>query len=176
MTKTKARRCLEVIKKMEQLSHLGLRFNDTDFPEVKDTTSKFIRLARLIDGNVLTADISRVQMASIEGVQIINLHSLSNALKPLMETGEMVKIKVQRYGKEPRQGVGYLDDGTMVVINGGGNFIGEVIDAQVLSVKHTSSGRMIFCNAFEAGLEEQNDDVRSKQDEYYEDDEDEEKE
>ena len=161
---------------MEQLGHLGLRFNDTDFPEVKDTTSKFIRLARLIDGNILTADISRVQMASIEGVQIINLHSLSNALKPLMETGEMIKIKVQRYGKEPRQGVGYLDDGTMVVINGGGNFIGDVIDAQVLSVKHTSSGRMIFCNAFEEGLEEQNDDVRSKQDEYYEDDEDEEKE
>ncbi|MCB1115444.1 MAG: TRAM domain-containing protein, partial [Chlamydiia bacterium] len=152
-TKSRARRCLEVIKKMEGLDKLGLRFNDTDFPEVKDITSKFIRLARLIDANILTADISRVQMASIEGVQIINLHSLSNALKPLMETGEMIKIKVQRYGKEPRQGVGYLDDGTMVVINGGGNFIGDVIDAQVLSVKHTSSGRMIFCNALEDGKE-----------------------
>lgn len=152
--KTKARRSLEVIKKMEELEGLGLRFNDTDFPEVKDTTSKLIRLSRLLDANMLTADISRVQMASIEGVQIINLHSLSNALKPLMETGEMIKIKVQRYGKEPRQGVGYLDDGTMVVINGGGSFIGEVIDAQVLSVKHTSSGRMIFCNALDADLEE----------------------
>lgn len=169
-TKSKARRCLEVIKKMEQLGTLGLRFNDTDFPEVKDTTSKFIRLARLIDANILTADISRVQMASIEGVQIINLHSLSNALKPLMETGEMIKIKVQRYGKEPRQGVGYLDDGTMVVINGGGNFIGDVIDAQVLSVKHTSSGRMIFCNALEEGLEEQHKSVREKQETYYEED------
>ena len=173
MTKSKARRCLEVIKKMEQLDHLGLRFNDTDFPEVRDTTSKLIRLARLIDGNILTADISRVQMASIEGVKIINLHSLSNALKPLMETGEMIRIKVQRFGKEARQGVGYLDDGTMVVVNGGGNFIGEVIDAQVLSVKHTSSGRMIFCNAFEAGLEEQNDDIPSRQNEYYEDEDDE---
>ncbi|MCB1085058.1 MAG: TRAM domain-containing protein [Chlamydiia bacterium] len=152
-TKAKSRRCLEVIKKMEEMEELGLRFNDTDFPEVKDTTSKFIRLARLVDANILTADITRVQMASIEGVQIINLHSLSNALKPLMETGEMIKIKVQRYGKEPRQGVGYLDDGTMVVINGGGNFIGDVIDAQVLSVKHTSSGRMIFCNALEEGAE-----------------------
>lgn len=154
-TKTKAKRSLEVIKKMEELPSLGLRYNDTDFPEVKDITSKFVRLARLIDGNILTADISRVQMASIEGVQIVNLHSLSNALKPLMETGEMIKIKVQRYGKEPRQGVGYLDDGTMVVINGGGNFIGEVIDAQVLSVKHTTSGRMIFCNALEEGEEKQ---------------------
>ena len=67
----------------------------------------------MIDANILTADISRVQMDSIEGVQIINLHSLSNALKPLMETGELIKIKVQRFGKEPRQGVGYLDDGTI---------------------------------------------------------------
>ncbi|MCB1107389.1 MAG: TRAM domain-containing protein [Chlamydiia bacterium] len=169
IARAKARRALDVIKKMEDLPDLGLRFNDTDFPEVKDTTSKFIRLARLIDGNILTADISRVQMASIEGVQIINLHSLSNALKPLMETGEMIKIKVQRYGKEPRQGVGYLDDGTMVVINGGGNFIGDVIDAQVLSVKHTSSGRMIFCNALDADLDEHGDNHMGHDEDDYED-------
>ena len=153
VTKSKARRSLDVIKKLEALPNLGLRYNDTDFPEVKEITSKNIRLARLIDANILTADINRVQIASIEGVNIINLHALSNALKPLMTTGEYIKIKVQRYGKEPRQGVGYLEDGTMVVINGGGNFIGEVIDAQVLSVKHTSSGRMIFCNALDEGGE-----------------------
>ena len=88
-------------------------------------------------------------MASIEGIRIINIHTLSNALKPLMQAGEFIKIKIQRYGKEPRQGVGYLDDGTMVVVNGGGNYIGEAIDAKVLSVKHTTSGRMIFCNAMD---------------------------
>lgn len=147
--RNKARRCLDTIKKLEAIPSLGLRFNDTDFPEVKDLVSKMTRLARLLDTNILTADISRVQISSIEGIKIINLHTLSNSLKPLTETGEYIKIKVQRYGKEPRQGVGYLDDGTMVVINGGGNFIGEVIEAQVLSVKHTSSGRMIFCNALE---------------------------
>lgn len=147
ISKSKARRCLDVIKKLEGVAGLELRFNDTDFPEVKDTIGKMIRLARLLDANILTADISRVQMASIEGIRIINVHSLSNALKPLMQTGEYIKIKIQRYGKEPRQGVGYLDDGTMVVVNGGGNYIGETIDAQVLSVKHTTSGRMIFCNA-----------------------------
>ena len=102
-------------------------------------------------------------MASIEGIRIINIHSLSNALKPLMQAGEFIKIKMQRYGKEPRQGVGYLDDGTMVVVNGGGNYIGETIDAKVLSVKHTTSGRMIFCNA----IDEENFD-----DDEYEDDED----
>ncbi|MCI5052883.1 MAG: TRAM domain-containing protein [Simkaniaceae bacterium] len=148
--KVRAKRCLDSIKKLEGVPHLEMRFNDTDFPEVKDQTSKLIRLARLIDANLITADISRVQMASIEGVKIINMHSLSNALKPLMQAGEYIKIKVQRYGKEPRQGVGYLEDGTMVVINGGGDFIGQIIEVQVLSVKHTSSGRMIFCNALES--------------------------
>lgn len=149
MTKTKARRSLEVIKKLEAIPELELRFNDTDFPDVKETQGKLIRLARLLDANLLTADISRVQMASIEGIRVINIHTLSNALKPLMQAGEFIKIKIQRYGKEPRQGVGYLDDGTMVVVNGGGNYIGETIDAKVLSVKHTTSGRMIFCNAMD---------------------------
>lgn len=147
--KSKARRCLETIKKLEELPGLNVRYNDTDFPEVKDQLNKLIRLARLIDANILTADISRVQIATIEGVRIINLHTLSNALKPLMQAGEKLSIKIQRYGKEERQGVGYLDDGTMVVVNGGGDYIGEVIEVQVLSVKHTASGRMIFCNTIE---------------------------
>lgn len=147
MTRTKAKRALEVAKKLEALPDLELRYNDTDFPDVKEPMSKMVRLARLIDANILTADISRVQIATIEGVRIINIHALSNALKPLMQAGEQIRIKIQRYGKEPRQGIGYLDDGTMVVVNGGGQYIGETIDAQVLSVKHTTSGRMIFCNA-----------------------------
>ncbi len=151
-SKTKARRCLDVIKKLENISHLELRFNETDFPEIKDSMSKLVRLARLADANILSADISRVQTSSIEGVTVINIHALSNALKPLMQTGEVIKIKVQRFGKEPRQGVGYLEDGTMVVINGGGDYISETIEAKVLSVKHTSSGRMIFCNATEEEL------------------------
>jgi uncharacterized protein YacL len=149
LSKIKAKRSLEVIKKLETIAGLEMRFNDTDFPEAKETQSKLVRLARLLDANLLTADISRVQMASIEGIRIINIHTLSNALKPLMQAGEFIKIKIQRYGKEPRQGVGYLDDGTMVVVNGGGNYIGETIDAKVLSVKHTTSGRMIFCNAMD---------------------------
>lgn len=147
MTKAKAKRALEVAKKLEGIPELALRYNDTDFPDIKDPMSKLIRLARLVDANILTADISKVQTATIEGVRIINIHALSNALKPLMQAGEQIRIKIQRYGKEPRQGIGYLEDGTMVVVNGGGQFIGETIDAQVLSVKHTSSGRMIFCNA-----------------------------
>lgn len=149
-SKLKAKKCLEVLKKIELIAELGLRFNDTDFPDVKDVQGKLLRLARLLDANLLTADISRVQIAEIEDIRVINIHTLSNSLKPLMQAGEFIKIKVQRYGKEPRQGVGYLDDGTMVVINGGGNYIGDIVDAKVLSVKHTSSGRMVFCNAMDS--------------------------
>ncbi len=146
-TRNKAKRSLEIVKKLEDLPELDLRHSDTDFPDIKDPMNKMIRLARLLDANILTADISRIQMADIDGVRVINIHSLSNALKPLMQAGEHIKIKIQRYGKEPRQGVGYLEDGTMVVVNGGGQYIGETVDAKVLSVKHTTSGRMIFCNA-----------------------------
>jgi len=143
----KAKRSLDVVKKLEGIQELELRYNDTDFPEVKDSLSKMIRLARLLDANILTADVSQIQIPAIEGFRFINIHDLSKALKPLMQMGEHIKIKIQRFGKEPRQGVGYLEDGTMVVVNGGGEFIGELVDAQVLSVKHTTSGRMIFCNA-----------------------------
>jgi uncharacterized protein YacL len=149
--KQRARRALDTVKKLEEIPHLELRFNDTDFPEAKELNSKLIRLARLLDANILSADISRIQTPSVEGITIINIHALANALKPLMQTGEFIKIKIQRYGKEPKQGVGYLEDGTMVVVNGGGEYIGETIDAKVLSIKHTTSGRMIFCNVIEEG-------------------------
>lgn len=144
--KLKARRSLDTLKKLEEYPDLALRFNDTDFPEVKDNSTKILRLSRLIDGNIMTADISKVQTTTIEGVKVINIHTLSNALKPLTDTGEHISIKVQRHGKEPNQGIGYLEDGTMIVVNGGGDYIGQTIDVNVLSVKHTSSGRMIFCN------------------------------
>jgi uncharacterized protein YacL len=119
---------------------------------VKDPMTKLIRLARFLDANIITSDINRIQQSSHEGVSIINIHMLSNALKPITQTGEFINIKIQRYGKEPRQGVGYLEDGTMVVVNGGAEYIGETIKAQVLSVKHTTSGRMIFCNTSEETL------------------------
>jgi uncharacterized protein YacL len=150
--KIKARRSLESLKKLESFPYLELRFAENDFPEIKDVQGKLARLARLLDANIITADMSRIQQVQMEGVRIINIQLLANALKPLTQSGEILSIKIQRYGKEPRQGVGYLEDGTMVVVNGGAEYIGETIKSQVLSVKHTSSGRMIFCNAVENGI------------------------
>lgn len=147
--RSKARRALDGINKLKSLPTLELRLTDDDVPEVKDSQSKLFHLARKLDAKILTTDINRIQHAQLDGVRVVNLNMLANALKPVTQSGEFIQIKIQRYGKEARQGVGYLDDGTMVVVNGGAEFIGDTIKAQVLSVKHTSSGRMIFCNTLE---------------------------
>lgn len=152
MLKLKAKRSLDHLKRLEAISSLELKINETDFHDTKDSHVKIIRLAPLIDANIFTADPNRYQTAATDGTKIISIHTLSLALKPIMNSGETIKIKIQRYGKEPRQGVGYLDDGTMVVVNGGGDYLGENIDAQVLSVKHSSTGRIIFCNAVDDEL------------------------
>lgn len=149
LMQVKAKKSLETLQKLESFSTLQLRYNDTDFPDIADPQTKMVRLARLLDANILTMEGHRTSLPTAEGLRMINLNILSHALKPVTLSGELIKIKVQRYGKEARQGVGYLEDGTMVVINGGGEFIGETIEARVLSVKHTSSGRMIFCNALD---------------------------
>jgi uncharacterized protein YacL len=154
--KARSKRALEIVNKMEGMTSLGLRYSDTDLPDIKDPVLKLVRIARMTDANILSADINRIQQSEVEGVRIINIHTLANSLKPVAQAGEYIHIKIQRYGKEPRQGVGYLEDGTMVVINGGAEFIGETIRARVLSVKHTSSGRMIFCNTAEEWTNEVN--------------------
>lgn len=153
--RTKARRAIDNLKKLEGIASLEMRYHEHTFPETKEIPAKLMRLARLLDANILTVDVSRSHQHAVEGVRVINLNALSQALKPLAQTGEMLNIKIQRYGKEPRQGVGYLDDGTMVVVNGGAEYIGETIRSQVLSVKHTASGRMIFCNALESSEDSQ---------------------
>jgi uncharacterized protein YacL len=145
----RTRRALEHVRKLESMPTLGLRYDESELPEVREVSAKFIRLAKTLPAHILTSDISKLQTLFIEGVRYVNIHALSYALKPFMQTGECIKIKIQRYGKEPKQGIGYLEDGTMVVVNGGGDFIGDLLDAKVLSVKQTVSGRIIFCNALD---------------------------
>ncbi len=148
--KPKPRRISEVIRKLEELTHLGLRMVDDDDSKNKDPLQRLLYLAEKSGADILTSERYRLQPATADAVRIINMHTLASAMRPLTQAGENLTIKVQRYGKEIKQGVGYLEDGTMVVINGGGDYLGETIKAQVLSIKHTSSGRMIFCNALAA--------------------------
>ncbi len=146
--KIKAKRCLEVIRKLEAIPGLNLRYIDTDFPDLKDSTTKLSHLARTMDASIMTADFAR-PLQTAEGIRTMNINSLSSAFKVAPRSGEFLTIKIQRKGKEPGQGVGYLEDGTMVVVNGGEEFLFGTIRAQVLSVKTTSSGQMVFCNAAE---------------------------
>lgn len=145
--KAKARKCLEVKKKLEAMPHLEMRYEETDFMDIEDVHHKMTKLARKLKSNILTSEACLIQLTQNDEIICINLNTLANALKPVMPPGETISIKVQRYGKEPKQGVGYLEDGTMVVINNGGDFVGETIETQVISVKQTSAGRIIFTNA-----------------------------
>lgn len=153
-SKMKARRCLEAIRKLENIPGLNLRYVETDFVDLKDSNAKLARLARIMDATIMTADLNRVHSSPADGTRTVNLNILSNALKAPPQNGEFLNIKIQRYGKDPRQGVGYLEDGTMVVVNGGADFLGNTIKAQIVSVKSTLSGRMIFCNAIEESLDD----------------------
>lgn len=145
----KSKKALDTFKKLEAMPGLDIRTIEKDAPDIQEHYLKLMWIARQIDANILTADISKIQQSEMEGLKVININFLSQVLKPITSAGEHLQIKVLRFGKEPRQGVGYLDDGTMVVINGGAEFMGQTIRALVLSVKSTPAGRMIFCNAAE---------------------------
>lgn len=149
-TQVEARHAIDCLTKLQALTHLNLITLDEEVPLGTDLFGQLITLAKKHNAHLLTSDPSLSQKHE-DGVKIIHLNLIANALKPMTQTGEYIIIKIQRYGKEALQGVGYLDDGTMVVVNGGAGYIGESIKARVLSVKHTTSGRMIFCNALEEG-------------------------
>lgn len=134
----KATLALEFLTQLEAMPHLTLR----RISEKHNRSTA--ELAKQYGAKMLVRDAGKLSPG--DEPYLISLNNLSMALKPLARSGETLPIKIQRYGKEPRQGVGYLEDGSMVVVNGGAEYIGKTIEALVLSVKHTSSGRMIFCN------------------------------
>lgn len=135
----------KALEKLRELSGLDMEIEERDFADEESVAHKLIRLARLMGGDVLTAEAGAVG-TSYDDIRLINLHTLSKALKPIETSGECLTLRIQRLGKEEHQGVGYLEDGTMVVVNGGGDYIGQEIESRILSVKHTAAGRMIFCN------------------------------
>ncbi|MDB6081820.1 MAG: yacL, partial [Chlamydiia bacterium] len=146
-TKTRYRKCFEQIKRLENMQTLGLQQKEFHISELDDLPTKLLRTAKLVQAHILTSEQNSMKIAEEEGVTIISIEGIANAIKPSAQRGEILSIKIQRPGKEPKQGVGYLEDGTMVVVNGGGEFLGETIKTQVLSQKYSSSGKIIFCNA-----------------------------
>jgi len=109
--------------------------------------TKLVKLAKLLSGRVFTNDYNLNKVAELQGVQVLNINELSNALKPVMLPGEVVEVKVVKEGKEHNQGIGYLDDGTMIVVEGGRQLIGQRKQVAVTSILQTAAGRMIFAKA-----------------------------
>jgi len=140
----RGRRGLDVLHKLQKMSNVTVKIVDEDFPKIKEVDAKLVALARLLNAKVITNDFNLNKIAELQGVSVLNIHELANALKPVVLPGETIKLFVIKEGKEHNQGVAYLDDGTMVVVENGKRLIGKNVDVTVTSVLQTTAGRMIF--------------------------------
>lgn len=138
----RAKRGLEMLSKLKE--DKAINVIDIDYSDIKETDAKLIKLAKELKAKILTVDYNLNKVASLEGVVVLNINDLANALKPVFLPGECFSIFVLKEGKDYNQGIGYLDDGTMVVVEDGRKFIGKKIDVVVSSTLQTSSGRIIF--------------------------------
>lgn len=138
----RAKRGLEMLHKLKEEKAISIV--EIDYPNIKETDAKLIKLAKDINGKVLTVDYNLNRIATLEGIGVLNVNDLANALKPVFLPGESFSVYVVKEGKDYNQGVGYLDDGTMVVVEDGRKFINRKIDVVVTSTLQTSSGRIIF--------------------------------
>ncbi|MDO9572580.1 MAG: TRAM domain-containing protein [Candidatus Omnitrophota bacterium] len=140
----RGRRGLEILNTIQKEPGLDMSINEQDFPETSEVDAKLVKLAKLIEGNILTVDFNLNRVASIQGIKVLNINELANALKPVVFPGEVMHIKLIKEGKENNQAIGYLDDGTMVVVEEARRLIGQDVKVAVTSVLQTQAGRMIF--------------------------------
>jgi len=144
MKRNRGRRGLDILQKIQKMSGVEVVISDVDFPEVKEVDLKLIELARTLSGKIVTNDFNLNKVAQLRGVAVLNINELANALKPVVLPGEIMKVFILKEGKEYNQGVAYLDDGTMVVVDNARKMISKTIDIVVTSVLQTTAGKMIF--------------------------------
>ena len=145
LRRTKGRRGLDILKAMqEDAANVDLEIVDDDPEDIREVDGKLIALARQYGAKILTTDYNLNKVAQIEGIGVLNVNDLANALKPAALPDENLEVKIVKEGKEVDQGVGYLDDGTMIVVDGGRNYVGRRVSVVVTSVLQTAAGRMIF--------------------------------
>lgn len=140
----RGRRGLDLVRQMQQCESITLRMDQTDYPEVTECDTKLLRLAQDMDAAVITGDVSLCKVARMAGRMVLNLNELSGALRPAVIPGEEMTIQLVKGGKEAGQGVGYMPDGTMIVVEGGSAWLGKTATVTVTSSLQTSAGRMIF--------------------------------
>jgi uncharacterized protein YacL len=140
----RGRRGLEILHMIQGDSHANLVVHEEDFPDVRDVDAKLVKLAKLLEAKVFTVDFNLNRIAELQGVKVLNINELSNALKAVVLPGETIDVKPIKEGKEHNQAVAYLEDGTMVVIEEARRLIGQTIRVTVTSVLQTQAGRMVF--------------------------------
>jgi uncharacterized protein YacL len=144
LKRARGRRGLDILNVLQKMTNIQVELVEDDFPHVKEVDTKLIELGKQMNGKVLTNDFNLNKVAGIQGVEVLNINDLCNALKPVVLPGETIRVFVLKEGKESGQGVAYLDDGTMVVVDHARLSIGKNVDVIVTSVLQTSAGRMIF--------------------------------
>lgn len=144
LRRARGRRGLSTAERLQGAHGSSVSVSEEDYPAEREVDAKLVRLAKARGGSLVTTDYNLAKVAGVEGVEVLNVHELSLAMRPIALTGETVKVVLQKMGKEAGQGVGYLDDGTMVVVDNGANLLERQVEAVVSSTLQTSSGRMIF--------------------------------
>lgn len=144
LKRTKGRRGLDILKQMQEDRHVQVDIISDDFEDAQGVDSKLIRLGRQLGAKVITNDYNLNKVAELQGVIVLNINDLANAMKPARVPGEEMNVLIVKAGKEENQGIAYLDDGTMIVVENGEKYIGMNIPVTVTSVLQTSAGRMIF--------------------------------
>ena len=152
MKRNRGRRGLDILQKIQKMSGVDVMISDLDFPDVREVDLKLIELARTLQGKIVTNDFNLNKVAQLRGVDVLNINELANSLKPVVLPGEIMKVFILKEGKEYNQGVAYLDDGTMVVVDNARKMIGKTIDVVVTSVLQTTAGKMIFGRFIDAGV------------------------
>jgi len=144
MKRNRGRRGLDILQRIQKMAHLNVQIVEDDFPHVRDVDMKLIELAKVYDCKVVTNDFNLNKVAQLHGVEVLNINELANSLKPIVLPGETMRVFILKEGKEYGQGVAYLDDGTMVVVDNAKKMISKTIDISVTSVLQTTAGKMIF--------------------------------
>lgn len=144
LKRQRGRRGLEVLQRIQKMTALDVQIAEDDFPQIAEVDMKLIELAKRYDAKIVTNDFNLNKVATLQGIEVMNVNQLANALKPVVLPGEAMRVFILREGKEYNQGVAYLDDGTMVVVDGARRMINKTIDITVTSVHQTTAGKMIF--------------------------------
>ena len=144
LKRNRGRRGLDILNKIQKDTALDVKIEEEDFPDVKDVDAKLVKLAKLLGAKIFTNDFNLNKIAELQGITVLNINELANSLRPVVLPGEVMEVRINKEGKEYNQGVAYLEDGTMVVVDNARHHIGHVVKAIVTSVLQTSAGRMIF--------------------------------